>query len=595
MTRVAGPIAALLLLVVGCSEQAGSAEAGQNGAQPGVPGSAALPTGVAAVPGVGAPLGAPGLAPTPAPGVMGAPGSGALPGPGDATAADPCAPDASPAVVAAAPDGDMDGVPDACDVCATVADPMQLDSDGDGFGDGCDVCAMVADPAQADGDSDGLGDACDICPMASDVTQLDSDGDGVGDACDNCPDIENPMQRDRDDDGLGDACACGNPIIPCVDGMAGRFPCDRVDLLSSFTPGDLGSRTGNDVWGYTDEDSGREIAVAGVNDGAVFIDVTSPVCPEVLGKLASGVSSTITRDVKVLGDHALVVAEARNHGMQVFDIRTVLEDAPGTLRPIATYRGTNSQPVSNAHNLAVAEGRPYVYIVAARSCGGGLHIVDLSDPANPTFAGCYADRTGLHDAQCLVYDGPDEEHVGKDICLTLNGSLSFSIVDMQDKARPVRLSTGEYRGGRYSHQGWLTEDRRHFLVGDELDEDGFGNGTRTFIFDVSDLDAPRYVGVYESSSSATDHNLYVRDGLAFESNYESGLRILDLEGIAEGNLSEIGYFDTIPNSDTSAFEGSWSTYVDFPSGTLVMNGLNGVFVVRFNDPRAATMEPVTVP
>lgn len=412
--------------------------------------------------------------------------------------------------------------------------------------------------------------------------EIDTDGDGVRDRCDNCPDVVNPDQSSTRAEGLGDACSCGNPVVRCTEGRAGPFPCERVDLLSSLTPAELGSRTGNDVWGYVQESTGREIAVAGVDDGTVFVDVTSPVCPEVLGKLASGTASTITRDVKVLGDYALVVAEARRHGMQVFDLRTLLEGAPATLQPVATYEGNRAQPVDSAHNIAVAPGRPYAYIVAARSCGRGLHIADMRNPSAPAFAGCYSERTAIHDAQCVVYEGPDTEHLGKDLCLTLNGSTTFSIVDLTDKGAPARLSRAEYEG-RYSHQGWLTEDQRYFLVGDELDELTYGGGTKTFVFDVSDLDAPKWIGTYESPSPAVDHNLYVRGGYAFASNYESGLRILSLAGVAEGRLEEVGYFDTVPGSESPQFNGAWSTYVGFPSGNLVLNGLDGLFVLRFDE------------
>jgi hypothetical protein len=79
-------------------------------------------------------------------------------------------------------------------VCAEAAapdtdgsiDPAD-DRDGDGVRDALDNCAGVANASQADEDRDLRGDACDNCPPFADPTQLDRDGDGVGDLCDPYP------------------------------------------------------------------------------------------------------------------------------------------------------------------------------------------------------------------------------------------------------------------------------------------------------------------------------------------------------------------------------------------------------------------------
>lgn len=484
-------------------------------------------------------------------------------------------------------DSDMDGIGDACDVCPMLADPDQADADMDGVGDACDICPMAANPDQADTDMDGIGDACDVCPMLANPDQADKDKDGVGDACDNCPDSSNKDQVDANMDGVGDACGCGNAVVACEGGMAGPYECQNVDMLASFTPEDFGSSSGNDVWGYYDEETGREIAVVGLDDGVSFIDVTHPVCPEVIGKMESGVRTTMTRDVKVMGDYVLVVAEARDHGMHVFNIRKLFDSAgaPASLMPDAIYKGDSSHSVSNAHNVAVVPGGKYAYIVSTSSCSQGLHIVDMTDPLSPKFVGCYQDDTGIHDTQCLVYSGPDMDHKGKELCFTLNGSDSFSVVDMTDKASPKRISGGDYEGASYSHQGWLTEDERYFLVGDELDEQRYRHGTITYVFDVNDLDNPKFVGQYESKSMATDHNLYTRDNAAFEANYTAGLRVLDLKNVATAELTEIGFFDSMPNTDSNQMNGAWTAYPYLPSRTVLLNGMNGLFLLRFNDPR----------
>ena len=98
----------------------------------------------------------------------------------------------------------------------------------------------------------------------------------------------------------------------------------------------------------------------------------------------------IWRDIKVYDDHAFIVSEAREHGMQVFDLtqlRTIeRRQAPVELTETAHYSG-----FGRAHNVGINEDTGYAYVVGAREdlhgCAGGLHMVDVRQPASPTFAG----------------------------------------------------------------------------------------------------------------------------------------------------------------------------------------------------------------
>ena len=78
-------------------------------------------------------------------------------------------------------------------------------------------------------------------------------------------------------------------------------------------------------------------------------------------------------------------------------------------------------------------------------------MVDVSDPANPTYVGCFGDDGYVHDAQCVTYAGPDTRYTGREICYCYNED-SFTIVDVTDKANAVLLSRAEYEGYAYTHQ-----------------------------------------------------------------------------------------------------------------------------------------------
>ena len=45
-------------------------------------------------------------------------------------------------------------------------------------------------------------------------------------------------------------------------------------------------------------------------------------------------------------------------------------------------------------------------------------------------------------------------------------------------------------------------------------------------------------------------------------------------------LDEVGFFDTYPTSNGRSFNGAWSVYPFFASGTVAVNGSNGLFLLR---------------
>lgn len=382
--------------------------------------------------------------------------------------------------------------------------------------------------------------------------------------------------------------------MDCTGGKAAElFPCQDVELLSFLPVQDIGGGRGievNDVWGWTDPRTGREYAIVGRYDGTSFIDVTDAMNPRYLGDLPmhEGAQPNVWRDIKVYRDHAFVVADgAGPHGIQVFDL-TRLRDLrePRTFTEDAHYDGIHS-----AHNIVIDTVAGFAAAVGAsgggQTCGGGLHMVDIRDPRHPSFAGCFSDpQTGnagtgySHDAQCVTYEGPDTEHRGKQICLGSN-ETALSIADVTDRQNPVALARSSYPDVQYSHQGWLTDDQRYFYMNDEGDETaGVVSGTRTIIWDVADLDDPVVVGEFVHDNPAIDHNLYVRGDLMYQSNYTSGLRILDVSQPEAPRL--VGYFDTVPwGEDEAVFDGSWSNYPFFASGIIVVtSGKEGVFVLR---------------
>ena len=415
--------------------------------------------------------------------------------------------------------------------------------------------------------------------------------------------------------------------FPCTNGLAADlYECNNVSLYAHLTPEELGGQQANDIWGWQDPLTQKEYALVGLNDGVSFVDITDPNNPVVVGKLAEsnmkakykpmaqddfpactiGVGDSYAakglmmgstwRDMKVYDNHIYVVSDGQIHGMQVFDL-TKLRDYSGSFMNFE--QDGLYEELGNAHNIAINQATGFAYVVGvttAERCGSrsetGLHMIDLNDPANPQFAGCYFDAdteipnsinvgTGyIHDTECIVYDGPDTEHAGEEVCFS-SAEGAVVITDVSDKTNPATISVSGHEDMQYSHQGWLTEDRAYFLMNDELDEWNLGRETKTYVWDVKDLDNPTFAGYYTHNTPTIGHNLYIRNNFVFQTNYTSGIRILKTGDLSKAELKPAGFFDTQPESNEVEFEGTWSNYPYFESGVLIASDIyDGLFILK---------------
>ena len=362
----------------------------------------------------------------------------------------------------------------------------------------------------------------------------------------------------------------------CENGFADGFPCQRMDLMSHMSNAQLMGTGANDVWGWTDPETGVEYALVGERQGLAMVDLSEPTDPVLVAFMYTQTSNSTWRDMKVFQDHVYVVSEANGHGLQVLDLNQLrdLTEFPTILEPTTWVSN-----FSDAHNVIVDEESELLYAVGTNLAGGGLVVFDISAPANPILLGVFGEAGYTHDAQGVVYAGPDQSHVGQSIVFAANAS-QLAILNTTDPTDIGAISTVTYDYS-YTHQCWLTEDHRYLLLGDELDEQNQGINTRTLIFDVQDLENPFLIGEHFSNLTAIDHNQYVVGNLLFQANYRAGLRMLTLTDVANGELEELAYFDVDPMSNAAQFSGSWSNYPYFESGLVVVTSIEGgIYVVR---------------
>eukprot|EP01084_Bolivina_argentea_P300391 517973_1 len=448
--------------------------------------------------------------------------------------------------------------------------------------------------------------------------------------------------------------------IQCIDGYAIindeiKYPCSNVDLLSFIPLIDLGSEynaAGNDIWGWTDYDDNNNAigyyVITCQTDGTSIVDITEPINPNVLAFIQSNVEPmrhVNWRDAKVFNDHVYVVADTNPHGindhaLQIYNIRLIIERAKKIQDEFGyhviynvTYNGTHGNDdevwvyneFNASHNIFINEQNGYLYSVGTLTCSGGLHVVDINDAKDPKWIGCFEpnfQNSYVHDVQCVQYHGPDTRFKDHEICFAftpysfynppeiVRGALS--IMDVQNKNEIILLAEVPYNNSQYTHQGWTTGNHKYLLLNDEMDETFYNLTQRTYIWDIRNLTNPKLINVYDSNMTVVDHNEYIIDnakendveykGFVFQSNYEAGLRILNIDNIANGELFEVAYFDNYIWEDTMNYSvtddhnnpnyrGSWSVYPYFKlkkdeqkySNVIAVQNINtGLYILRHN-------------
>ncbi|KAH7561514.1 hypothetical protein BM1_02618 [Bipolaris maydis] len=393
--------------------------------------------------------------------------------------------------------------------------------------------------------------------------------------------------------------------VECINGTAitdtDVFKCKNIDLLHFLSHAELGSTrgVGSSSWGWTSDD-GREFVAIGQQDGAAFAEINKEGKLVYLGRLPAYSTPSTWREIRGQNNLMIIGSEAQGHGIQIFDMKKLLTVNPASPKVFSNSADLTGHfkglPSGRTHNVVTNPETNFIYAVGAQprtdKCKSGIIFIDITDPSNPTTPGCASQDGYVHDAQCLIYHGPDTQFEGHEICYGYNeDSLSM-------QKAPVLLSVTSYEGAAYTHQGAVLDpkNQKYLLLDDEYDEyDKVGPGVPgnpiTYIWDISSLRAPKQTGLYRSGAKGVDHNQYVANGFAYQSNYGTGFRVLDVRSIPQdptgAGVREVGFFDIYPEDDNMPgggsvdFVGTWSSYALFKSGHILVNTMErGAFVVK---------------
>jgi choice-of-anchor B domain-containing protein len=392
--------------------------------------------------------------------------------------------------------------------------------------------------------------------------------------------------------------------VDCVNGRAGNFRCNNIDLLAHVPLNAFSSfpSSGNDIWGHVDLNNNNEYAIMGVQNGVAVFDVTDPENPVEVGTVSG--SSASWRDIKVYQyfddslnswrAFAYATVDGRSDGVSIID----LNDLPNS---ISLVERNNS--VGNAHNVYISNvdyslniveenTQAKLQLVGSSNFQGSFHSYSLDNPATINVENGQSSFQGYtHDGASVTIDDSRKDSG----CVNSNGVNCTVFVDFNEKqmylwditnpADTQQLGMAEYNdvpsSAKYVHSGWVTEDKRYILLHDEFDESRANINTTVRIFQINDLRNPVQVGQWTGPTGAIDHNGFVRGNRYYMSTYERGLTVLDITDPT--SPIEVGYFDTFPSNNNPSYNGAWGAYPFLPSGNILVSDINsGLYILKDN-------------
>ncbi len=332
-----------------------------------------------------------------------------------------------------------------------------------------------------------------------------------------------------------------------------------------------------DTWVFEGVD-GRDYAYVGtfMYDWMKAWDVTDPSAPVLTDSVQ--LDARRINDVKIHAGNRIGIltregASDRRNGIVVLDLSD-----PAHPQILSEYKRTVPGGV---HNVWIEGDLVY----AVHNGTSDIHIIDISDPANPDEVGRWglpeSDRKSLHDV--IVQDGYaylsywDDGAVMLDVGAGTHGGTPTEPAFVSRYSYPIGNTHTAWRSGRY------------LFVGDEIFPDVWDADQPieargyVHVLDMQDPENPVEVARYEVPEAGA-HNIWVEGDRLYVGYYQAGLRVVDISGELRGDLyrqgREIAVLKTTDSESTVPNWGmTWGAQIH--KGHIFTSDLNsGLWVVK---------------
>ncbi len=364
------------------------------------------------------------------------------------------------------------------------------------------------------------------------------------------------------------------------------LPSRNLELVAHFNdyPPVAGARYSS-CWHYVHGD-GREYAIIGHQRGIGIYNVTNPYAAYLVDSIPGPANGW--REMKSYRNWIYVVSEA--NGVAGAGLQIVRMTDPENPVLAATYTTT----FSSAHTVTLDTTRALLFANGTRSGGlaAGMRILSLANPEAPV-------EVGRWPALALPIQSGQYVHDASVRGTTLYAAAIYGggirVLDTSNPASPFEAVNFGYWDARLPHNSWPDTSGQYLYVTDET------NGMPLSVFDISNYWTPFKLPVYEwtSNPQAVVHNAHVNGNDLWLAHYTEGIYVLDATD--PRHPAAFGYADTYPGT-AGGYKGCWGVDPYFPSGLAIASDMStGLYVfqvqrdyglVRVAVTDAATTDPM---
>ena len=326
-----------------------------------------------------------------------------------------------------------------------------------------------------------------------------------------------------------------------------------IDISVPSNPVSVGSISGQGSPNFLD--SALDIFVSGnyayvtaqIDNAVTILDISDPSNPTHVSSIVDDVSTILAQPhgIFVSGNHAYVTSLSED-GVQIIDISN-----PTNPIPLGSITDDGTTALDNPRTIRVSGN--YAYVVGGND--DGVEIIDISDPGNPTHVGAIFD-----DATIQLHSPTNIMVSGYYAYVTTSNNIfdpdaetdSLHIIDISDPTNPTHiaelLDDGSFPFTALSHFDIIGN---HIVYSAQTD-DAVG------ILRISGMTAPAAsIGNIQTDSLHVTNDAIISNGL-YSGSLNIGFRGIHSSGdiVSSGNLTTNSFLNLNPTTELTIASGT---------------------------------------